>query len=207
MARLKDKYLKDMVPELCTKLGVSNTMLVPRLNKVVINMGFGIVEKDALKALLQDLAAITGQLPMPCKARKSISNFKLREGMVIGAKVTLRGLRMYEFVDRLINAALPRIRDFRGVSNRGFDGRGNYTLGLKDQTIFPEIDAGRGAGSDATGCAPNLPSHHAVSWRSDIAEAAPPPTFTIRSPSATFGAAIWAVRSGTRSFGCRQSRT
>jgi len=148
MARLKDKYLKDMVPELCTKLGVSNTMLVPRLNKVVINMGFGIVEKDALKALLQDLAAITGQLPMPCKARKSISNFKLREGMVIGAKVTLRGLRMYEFVDRLINAALPRIRDFRGVSNRGFDGRGNYTLGLKDQTIFPEIDAGRGAGSE-----------------------------------------------------------
>jgi len=148
MARLKDKYLKELVPAMRTKLGLSNPMLVPRLTKVVVNMGFGIVEKDVLKALLQDLAVITGQLPLQCKARKSISNFKLREGMVIGAKVTLRGLRMYEFTDRLINAALPRIRDFRGVSNRGFDGRGNYTLGLKDVTIFPEIDAGRGSGTE-----------------------------------------------------------
>jgi len=127
---------------------VDNPMLVPRLSKVVVNMGFGIVEKDAQKSLVQDLAAITGQQPMLCKAKKSISNFKLREGMVIGAKVTLRGVRMFEFVDRLINAALPRIRDFRGVSNRGFDGRGNYTLGLKEQTIFPEIAGGSGGGTE-----------------------------------------------------------
>ena len=148
MARLKDKYRKELVPALRTTLGVTNPMLVPRLTKVVVNMGFGIVEKDAQKSLLQDFAAITGQQPMLCKARKSISNFKLREGMVIGAKVTLRGDRMYEFVDRLINAALPRIRDFRGVSNRGFDGRGNYTLGLKEQTIFPEIAGGAGGGTE-----------------------------------------------------------
>jgi len=148
MARLKDKFNKDLVPALREKLGVDNPMLVPRLSKVVVNMGFGIVEKDAQKSLVQDLAAITGQQPMLCKAKKSISNFKLREGMVIGAKVTLRGVRMFEFVDRLINAALPRIRDFRGVSNRGFDGRGNYTLGLKEQTIFPEIAGGSGGGTE-----------------------------------------------------------
>ena len=144
MARLKDKYQKELVPAMRTKLGLENPMLVPRLAKVVVNMGFGIVEKDVQKRLLEDLAALTGQRPVTCKARKSISNFKLREGMVIGAKVTLRGDRMYEFVDRLINVALPRIRDFRGVSNRGFDGRGNYTLGLKEQTIFPEIAGGAG---------------------------------------------------------------
>ena len=148
MARLKVKYQKELVPAMRTKLGVENPMLVPRLSKVVVNMGFGIVEKDAQKSLLQDLAAITGQQPMLCKARKSISNFKLREGMVIGAKVTMRGERMFEFVDRLINAALPRIRDFRGVSNRGFDGRGNYTLGLKEQTIFPEIAGGSGGSTE-----------------------------------------------------------
>jgi large subunit ribosomal protein L5 len=148
MPRLKDKYRQEIVPALRAKLALKNPMLVPRLTKVVVNMGFGVVEKDALKALLQDLAAITGQQPMPCKARKSISNFKLREGMVIGAKVTLRGDRMYEFVDRLINAALPRIRDFRGVSTRGGDGRGNYTLGLKEQSIFPEIDATRHGGAE-----------------------------------------------------------
>jgi large subunit ribosomal protein L5 len=148
MARLKDKYRKELAPALAEKLGVRNPMLVPRLAKVVINMGFGIVEKDAQKSLLQDLAAITGQQPVLCKARKSISNFKLREGMVIGAKVTLRGDRMFEFADRLINVALPRIRDFRGVSNRGFDGRGNYTLGLKEQTIFPEIAGGSGGGTE-----------------------------------------------------------
>ena len=148
MARLKDRYRQEIAPALSAKLGLKNPMLVPRLTKVVVNMGFGVVEKDALKTLLQDLAAITGQQPMPCKARKSISNFKLREGMVIGAKVTLRGDRMYEFVDRLISAGLPRIRDFRGVSPRGCDGRGNYTLGLKEQVVFPEIDAARHGGTE-----------------------------------------------------------
>ena len=139
MARLKDEYASRMVKELEQKLGVTNKMLVPRLQKIVINMGFGIVSKDEQKTLVDDLTAITGQKPMLCKAKKSISNFKLREGMVIGAKVTLRGERMWEFADRLISAALPRIRDFRGVPNRGFDGRGNYTLGIKDHSIFPEL--------------------------------------------------------------------
>ena len=139
MARLKDEYASRMVPELEKKLGTTNRMLVPRLTKIVINMGFGIVSKDEQKSLVDDLAAITGQKPQLCKAKKSISNFKLREGMVIGAKVTLRGERMWEFTERLIAAALPRIRDFRGISNRGFDGRGNYTLGIKDHSIFPEI--------------------------------------------------------------------
>ena len=127
-------------------------MLVPRLQKVVLNMGFGIVSKDEQKALVDDLTVITGQKPMLCRAKKSISNFKLREGMVIGAKVTLRGDRMWEFCERLINVALPRIRDFRGVPNRGFDGRGNYTLGLKDHSIFPEIveAAGPNSGMDVT---------------------------------------------------------
>ena len=152
MARLKDEYASRMVPELEKKLGTTNRMLVPRLQKIVINMGFGIVSKDEQKALVDDLTAITGQKPMLCRAKKSISNFKLREGMVIGAKVTLRGDRMWEFVERLIAAALPRIRDFRGISNRGFDGRGNYTLGVKDHSIFPEIvevSAGR-SGMDIT---------------------------------------------------------
>ena len=139
MARLKEEYKSRIVPELEKKLGTTNRMLVPRLMKVVLNMAFGIVSKDEQKALVEDLQAITGQKPMLCKAKKSISNFKLREGMVIGAKVTLRGDRMWEFVERLIAAALPRIRDFRGISNRGFDGRGNYTLGIKDHSIFPEI--------------------------------------------------------------------
>lgn len=128
-----------MVAELEKKLGTTNKMLVPRLQKIVLNMGFGIVSKDEQKQLVDDLAAITGQKPMLCRAKKSISNFKLREGMVIGAKVTLRGERMWEFAERLISSALPRIRDFRGVSNRGFDGRGNYTLGLKEHSIFPEL--------------------------------------------------------------------
>ena len=127
------------MPELEQKLGTTNRMLVPRLMKVVLNMAFGIVSKDEQKALAEDLQAITGQKPMLCKAKKSISNFKLREGMVIGANVTLRGDRMWEFAERLISVALPRIRDFRGISNRGFDGRGNYTLGIKDHSIFPEI--------------------------------------------------------------------
>ena len=139
MARLKDEYASRMVPELEKTLGTTNRMLVPRLQKIVVNMGFGIVSKDEQKQLVDDLAAITGQRPMLCRAKKSISNFKLREGMVIGAKVTLRGERMWEFAERLICSALPRIRDFRGVPSRGFDGRGNYTLGLKEHSIFPEI--------------------------------------------------------------------
>jgi len=139
MAKLKEEYNSRMVPELEQKLGTTNKMLVPRLMKVVLNMAFGIVSKDEQKALVEDLQAITGQKPLLCRAKKSISNFKLREGMVIGAKVTLRGDRMWEFTERLIAVALPRIRDFRGISNRGFDGRGNYTLGIKDHSIFPEI--------------------------------------------------------------------
>jgi large subunit ribosomal protein L5 len=146
MANLKQKYMTELAPKLQEKLGVTNKMLIPRLQKVVLNMAFGIVEKDVQKHIIDDLIKITAQKPMLCKARKSISNFKLREGMIIGAKVTLRGERMYDFVERLINSALPRIRDFRGVPNRGFDGRGNYTLGLKEHTIFPEmVDSGVGA--------------------------------------------------------------
>ena len=143
MANLKETFTKELAPKLQEKLGIKNKMLVPRLQKVVINMGFGIVEKDVQKAILDDLSKLSGQKPVLCKARKSISNFKLREGMVIGAKVTLRGERMYDFMERLVNSALPRIRDFRGIPNRGFDGRGNYTLGLKEHTIFPEmVDSG-----------------------------------------------------------------
>ena len=152
MAKLKEEYKSRIIAELEQKLGTTNKMLVPRLQKIVINMGFGIVSKDEQKALLDDLQAITGQKPMLCKAKKSISNFKLREGMIIGAKVTLRGDRMWEFTERLIAAALPRIRDFRGVPNRGFDGRGNYTLGLKEHSIFPEIleASGPNSGMDVT---------------------------------------------------------
>ena len=143
MANLKEKYKESVVPALTQKFGYSNPMLVPKLEKVVVNMAFGIVDKDTQKSVVDDLMKITGQKPVFCKARKSVSNFKLREGMVIGAKVTLRGKRMYDFLDRFINIALPRIRDFRGVPTRGFDGRGNYTMGLKEQTIFPEIDLSR----------------------------------------------------------------
>ena len=152
MSNLKEKYNKEVVPALEQKLETKNHMLVPRLLKVVLNMGFGIVSKDEQKNLMGDLSAITGQKPKVCKAKKSISNFKLREGMVIGAKVTLRGERMWEFVERLVSAALPRIRDFHGISNRGFDGRGNYTLGIKDHSIFPElVEASAGhSGMDIT---------------------------------------------------------
>lgn len=152
MPKLKEEYNSRIIAELEKKLGTTNKMLVPRLQKVVLNMGFGIVSKDEQKVLVDDLTVITGQKPMLCRAKKSISNFKLREGMVIGAKVTLRGDRMWEFCERLINVALPRIRDFRGVPNRGFDGRGNYTLGLKDHSIFPEIveAAGPNSGMDVT---------------------------------------------------------
>src|SRR5574344_1269510 len=148
MARLKDEYASRIVPELEQKLGTTNKMLVPRLQKIVINMGFGIVSKDEQKALVDDLTAITGQKPQLCPAKKSISNFKLREGMIIGAKVTLRGERMWEFADRLISTALPRIRDF---PNRGFDGRGNHTRGLKEHTIFPElVESSAHSGMDVT---------------------------------------------------------
>lgn len=140
MPTLKDKYNNEVVPRLKEQFGVTNRLGVARLVKVVVNMGIGISEKDAISSLTSDLARITGQRPVTTKARKSISNFKVRKGMIIGAKVTLRGARMYEFLDRLINAALPRIRDFRGVSTVSFDGHGNYTLGIREQTIFPEID-------------------------------------------------------------------
>jgi large subunit ribosomal protein L5 len=140
MPTLKNRYEKDVRPKLQEKLGFSNPNRLPRLLRVVVNMGMGIVEKDVLKKLTDELTKITGQKPVQTRSRKSISNFKLREGMVIGAKVTLRGDRMYEFLQRLITAALPKIRDFRGLSPRSFDGRGSYTFGVKEQTIFPEID-------------------------------------------------------------------
>ena len=140
MANLKQKYKDTVIPALAEKFGLKNPMTFPKPEKIVVNMAFGIVDKDAQKGILEDLAKITSQKPSLRPARKSISNFKLREGMVVGAKVTLRGERMWDFLDRLINSTLPRIRDFRGIPNRGFDGRGNYTMGLKEQTIFPEID-------------------------------------------------------------------
>jgi len=141
MATLMEKYRSEVVSKLKERLGVKNPMRVPRVQKVVINMGMGIVDQEGLKAKTRELTTLSGQKPQLRKSRKSISNFKLREGMTVGAKVTLRGRRMYEFLDRLINASLPRIRDFRGLPTRSFDREGNYTFGLKEQTIFPEIDA------------------------------------------------------------------
>ena len=141
MSLLKEKYQKQVVKALKDTGRFPSAMDVPRLTKVVVNMSVNAqVDRDTLKLVADDLAKITGQRPSIRKATKSISNFKLREGMPIGAKVTLRGARMYEFLERLIHATLPRIRDFRGVSPKAFDGRGNYTLGLRDQLIFPEID-------------------------------------------------------------------
>jgi large subunit ribosomal protein L5 len=153
MSRLKDKYVREVRPALMKEFGIGNGLRVPRLTKIVVNMGFGVVDKDAMNAHVAELGRITGQKPIVTKARLSISNFKLRRGMSIGAKATIRGQRMYEFLDRLINAALPRIRDFRGVSEKGFDRRGNYTFGVREQTIFPEIDpnhAGPVQGMDIT---------------------------------------------------------
>jgi large subunit ribosomal protein L5 len=140
--RLRERYRSEVVPQLQQQLGVPNVMQVPRLDKVVVNMGVGDAIKDGrlLDAAIEDLQVITGQRPIVTKARKSIAGFKLREGMAIGAKVTLRGARMWEFVDRLVSLALPRIRDFRGLSPTAFDGHGNYTLGVTEQLIFPEID-------------------------------------------------------------------
>lgn len=142
MARLKDKYVQEVIPAMKKLRGYRNVMQVPRMVKIVVNMGINSsVEKDVVKTLVRDLATITGQMPVTCLARKSIANFKLREGMPVGAMVTLRGARMYEFFDRLVNTVLPRLRDFRGVPPKGFDGRGNYTLGMREQTVFPEIVA------------------------------------------------------------------
>ena len=142
MARLKDKYASEIAPALMSKFGYKSVMQIPKLDKVVINCGCGEARDNPkiMDAVLADLAAITGQHPVVCKAKKSVANFKLREGMPIGAKVTLRGDKMYEFVDRLFSVALPRVRDFRGISPKSFDGRGNYTLGITEQLIFPEID-------------------------------------------------------------------
>ena len=141
-ARLKEKYQNEIKQSLQKDLGLDNTMAVPRLEKIVINMGLGEATQNVkiMDPLLADLASIAGQKPVITKAKKSIAAFKLREGMPIGAMVTLRGDKMYEFLDRLIAIALPRVRDFRGVSSKSFDGRGNYTLGLRDQLIFAEID-------------------------------------------------------------------
>jgi large subunit ribosomal protein L5 len=142
MTRLKEHYEQVVRGALSERFGYRNPMQVPRLDKIVVNMAVGKATQDSkkLQAAAAELAKITGQKPYVSRARKSVANFKLREGMPIGAKVTLRRARMYEFLDRLVNIALPRVRDFRGVSTRSFDGRGNYTLGLRDQLLFPEID-------------------------------------------------------------------
>ena len=142
MAALKEQYKQDIAPALMKKFGYKSVMQIPKLDKVVINVGCGEARDNAkiIDAIINDLSAITGQRPVVCKARKSVANFKLREGMNIGAKVTLRGDRMYEFVERLFNVALPRVRDFRGINPNSFDGRGNYNMGLKEQLIFPEIE-------------------------------------------------------------------
>ena len=142
MSILKEKYKKDVVPALKATGRFPSAMDVPRLSKVVVNMALNaLVEREVLKQVAEDLAKITGQKAIIRKATKNISNFKLRKGMAVGAKVTLRGERMYEFMERLIHATLPRIRDFRGVSPKSFDGRGNYSLGLKEQSLFPEIES------------------------------------------------------------------
>ena len=142
MSRIKEKYQNEAVPALQQKFGYKNVNEIPRLSKIVINMGLGDCKDNpkGLEVAVGELATIAGQKPLITKARKSIANFKLREGMSIGAKVTLRGQRMEEFMDKLVNIALPRVRDFRGVNDKAFDGRGNYALGIKEQLIFPEIE-------------------------------------------------------------------
>jgi len=141
MARLQQFYREKVVPELMTSLGVPNPMQVPKITKITVNMGVGeaVADKKAMDGAVSDMTALTGQKPVVTKSRKAIAAFKLRAGVPVGCRVTLRGAHMYEFLDRLINVAMPRIRDFRGVSARAFDGRGNYTLGVKEQIIFPEI--------------------------------------------------------------------
>lgn len=142
MNRLKEKYMKEIVPSLMSKFNYKSVMQVPKLEKIVVNMGVGdaVQNSKALDNAVEELTQITGQKPVVTKAKKSIAGFRLREGMPIGAKVTLRGERMYDFLDKLVSVSLPRVRDFRGVSKNAFDGRGNYTLGIKEQLIFPEID-------------------------------------------------------------------
>jgi large subunit ribosomal protein L5 len=142
MTRLKDRYLKEVVPQLQKEFGYKNVMAVPKIEKVVVNMGLGEATSNAklVDTGADELARITGQKPVTRRSKKSIAAFKVRKGMPIATMVTLRGARMWEFLDRLMNIALPRVRDFKGVSPRGFDGRGNYTLGLRDQLLFPEID-------------------------------------------------------------------
>ncbi|MFA5880653.1 MAG: 50S ribosomal protein L5 [Eubacteriales bacterium] len=142
MARLKDRYVNEIISKLKEKFGYKNIMQVPKMEKIVINIGLGeaIQNAKAIDAAVGDLSTITGQRPVVTRAKKSIAGFKLRAGMPIGCKVTLRGDRMYEFADKLFNIALPRVRDFRGVSGKAFDGRGNYTLGIKEQLIFPEVE-------------------------------------------------------------------
>ena len=141
-ARLRERYRAEIAPALMRDLGFANALAVPRLEKIVLNMGLGEATQNAklLDAAVEELAAISGQRPVVTKAKKAIANFKLREGVPIGAMVTLRGERMYEFFDRLVNVTLPRVRDFKGVPDRSFDGRGNYSLGLREQVIFPEIN-------------------------------------------------------------------
>jgi large subunit ribosomal protein L5 len=142
MNRLKEKYLKEVTPALMSKFNYKSIMQVPKIEKIVINMGVGdaVQNPKALDSAVEELTLIAGQKPVVTRAKKSIAGFRLRAGMPIGAKVTLRGERMYEFLDKLISVSLPRVRDFRGVSKKSFDGRGNYTLGIKEQLIFPEID-------------------------------------------------------------------
>jgi large subunit ribosomal protein L5 len=144
-ARLKEKYQKEIRPALLKELGLNNLMAVPRLEKIVLNMGLGEATQNVklMDPLVADLASVAGQKPVTTRAKKSIAAFKVREGMPIGAMVTLRGDIMYEFLDRLVSVALPRVRDFKGVSTKSFDGRGNYTLGMRDQLIFPEVDYAR----------------------------------------------------------------
>ena len=142
MARLKEKYTKEIAPAIAKEFDIKNPMAIPRVEKIVVNMGVGeaIANAKVLDTAVEELRSITGQKPVITKAKKSIASFKLRQGMNIGTMVTLRGERMYEFLDRLISVALPRVRDFRGISGKAFDGRGNYTLGIREQLIFPEID-------------------------------------------------------------------
>ena len=141
-ARLKETYKSEVAPALMKKFGYKSVMQIPKLDKIVINVGCGEARENSkvVDAIISDLSQITGQRPVVCRAKKSVANFKLREGMPIGVKVTLRGERMYEFLDRFFNLALPRVRDFRGINANSFDGRGNYNMGLKEQLIFPDID-------------------------------------------------------------------
>ena len=142
MARLKEQYVNEIAPALNSKFGYKSVMQVPKLDKIVINVGCGEAKDDQKKidAIMSDISQITGQKPVVCRAKKAVANFKLREGNIIGVKVTLRGETMYEFLDRFFNVALPRVRDFRGINPNSFDGRGNYSVGIKEQLIFPEIE-------------------------------------------------------------------